>query len=170
MKLADDDRIVSVFPGWDEYELLLVTAAGQGIRFLEEEVRPVGRSAGAIRGIRLKGGDRVVGACAVAHEEIVVIATAGGLRQAHRRSTSSRCRRAAASGVKAAKIDKARGGPAGRGRAGGRVGRVRHAPTARSWCRAASVRAAARDGGGSKVTGVSGEVQRVVAARDAGPS
>ena len=58
MKLAADDRVVAVFPGWDDYELLLVTAQGQGIRFLEEEVRPVGRSAGAIRGIRLKGDDR----------------------------------------------------------------------------------------------------------------
>ena len=62
MKLAADDRIVAVFPGWEDYELLLVTAQGQGIRFLEEEVRPVGRSAGAIRGIRLKAGDDVVGA------------------------------------------------------------------------------------------------------------
>ena len=46
MKLADGDRVVSVFPGWDDYELLLVTAGGQGIRFAEAEVRPVGRSAG----------------------------------------------------------------------------------------------------------------------------
>ena len=89
---------MSVFPGWDDYELLLVTANGQGIRFAEDEVRPVGRSAGGIRGIQLKGDDRVVGGCAVAHEEIVVIATDAGLRQAHRRSTSSRCRRAAVAG------------------------------------------------------------------------
>ena len=46
MKLADDDAVVSVFPGWDDFELLLVTAGGQGIRFAEDEVRPVGRSAG----------------------------------------------------------------------------------------------------------------------------
>ncbi len=84
MKLADGDKVVSVFPGWDDFELLLVTAAGQGIRFAEAEVRPVGRSAGSMRGIRLKGDDRVVGGCAVAHEEIVVIATAERVRQAHR--------------------------------------------------------------------------------------
>ena len=84
MKLADDDKVVSVFPGWDDYELLLVTAGGQGIRFAEDEVRPVGRSAGSMRGIKLKGDDRVVGGCAVAHEEIVVIATEAGLREAHR--------------------------------------------------------------------------------------
>ncbi len=33
MKLAPDDKVVSVFPGWDDYELLLVTVGGQGIRF-----------------------------------------------------------------------------------------------------------------------------------------
>ena len=32
-----------MFPGWDDYELLLVTANGQGIRFAEDDVRPVGR-------------------------------------------------------------------------------------------------------------------------------
>ena len=58
MKLAAGDRVVAVFPGWDDYELLLVTANGQGIRFAEDDVRPVGRSAGSIRGIRLKGDDR----------------------------------------------------------------------------------------------------------------
>ena len=61
MKLADGDRVVSVFPGWDDYELLLVTADGQGIRFAEAEVRPVGRGAGSIRGHQAQGrrpGDR----------------------------------------------------------------------------------------------------------------
>ena len=33
MKLTGDDRVVAAFPGWDDYELLIVTAQGQGIRF-----------------------------------------------------------------------------------------------------------------------------------------
>ena len=161
MKLAADDRIVAVFPGWDDYELLLVTAQGQGIRFPEAEVRPVGRSAGAIRGIRLKAGDRVVGGCAVAHEEIVVIATAAGF--AKRTAVDEFPVQArGGSGVKAAKVDKARGGASPRWRPRPKRSRSSR-PTARSPCRAQSVRAAARDGGGSKVTGVSGEVQRIVA-------
>ena len=53
-------------------------AAARASGSREEEVRPVGRSAGSIRGIKLKGDDRVVGGCAVAHEEIVVIATDAG--------------------------------------------------------------------------------------------
>ena len=159
MKLADGDSVVSVFPGWDDYELLLVTAAGQGIRFTEGEVRPVGRSAGSMRGIKLKGGDRVIGGCAVAHEEIVVIATEAGY--AKRTAVDEFPVQArGGSGLKAAKIDKARGAV------------VSVAPATESIAfvskdgavvvPSASVRAAARDGGGSKVSGVDGDVLRVV--------
>ena len=108
MKLADGDQVVSVFPGWDDYELLLVTAGGQGIRFAESDVRPVGRGAGSMRGIKLKGDDRVIGGCAVAHEEIVVIATQAGY--AKRTAVDEFPVQArGGSGLKAAKIDKARG-------------------------------------------------------------
>jgi DNA gyrase subunit A len=78
IKLGAGDRVVSVYPGWDEYEALLVTAEGQAIRFPEAEIRVVGRAAGTIRGIRLRAGDRVVGGCAVASEEAVVLATTQG--------------------------------------------------------------------------------------------
>jgi DNA gyrase subunit A len=159
MKLADGDSVVSVFPGWDDYELLLVSAGGQGIRFTEAEVRPVGRSAGSMRGIKLKGDDRVVGGCAVAHEEIVVIATEAGF--AKRTAVDEFPVQArGGSGLKAAKIDKARGAV------------VALAPATESIAfvtkdgavvvPSASVRAAARDGGGSKVSGVDGELLRVV--------
>jgi DNA gyrase subunit A len=108
MKLAADDRIVAVFPGWDDYELLIVTANGQGIRFSEDDVRPVGRSAGGIRAIKLKGDDRVIGACPVAHEEVVVIATENGF--AKRTDVDEfPVQTRGGSGLKAAKIDKARG-------------------------------------------------------------
>ena len=95
MKLAEGDKVVSVFPGWDDYELLLVTADGQGIRFAEEEVRPVGRSAGSMRGIRLKGDDRVVGGCAVARRRARGARDRSRVTPSAPRSTSSRCRRAA---------------------------------------------------------------------------
>ncbi len=159
MKLADGDRVVSVFPGWDDYELLLVTAAGQGIRFAESEVRPVGRSAGGMRGIRLRGDDRVVGACAVADEEIVVLATAEGY--AKRTGIDEFPMQArGGSGLKAAKIDKARGALVSVASAGVEVAFV--TADAAVVVPSASVRAAARDGGGSRVAGVNGALQRVV--------
>ncbi|MDQ1511242.1 MAG: gyrase subunit [Actinomycetota bacterium] len=160
MKLADDDHVVSVFPGWDDFELLLVTAAGQGIRFAEADVRPVGRSAGSMRGIKLKGDDRVVGGCAVAHEEIVVIATAAGYAK-RTEVDEFPVQARGGSGLKAAKIDKARGALVTVAPAAEQIAFV--TADAALVVESASVRAAARDGGGSKVAGVSGALQRVVA-------
>ncbi len=158
MKLAADDRVVSVFPGWDDYEVLLVTANGQGIRFAENEVRPVGRAAGGMRGIRLKGEDRVIGACAAGAGEVVVIATAEGFAK-RTEVDEFPVQARGGSGLKAAKIDKARGKL------------VAVAPEADSLAFVASdaclvvpgggVRAASRDGGGSKVCPEG--LQRVVA-------
>jgi DNA gyrase subunit A len=159
MKLADGDKVVSVFPGWDEFELFLVTAGGQGIRFAEEEVRPVGRSAGSMRGIRLKGDDHVVGGCAVAHEEVVVLATEAGYAKRTPVDEFPVQARGGA-GVKAAKIDKARGLLVGVAPGDESVAFVTNDGAVA--VPAASVRQAARDGGGSKVTGVPGGVQRVV--------
>ena len=41
-------------------EVLLVTAKGKSIRFKEEDVREMGRSAGGVRGIKIKSDDKVV--------------------------------------------------------------------------------------------------------------
>ncbi|MDI7277842.1 MAG: DNA gyrase subunit A, partial [Anaerolineae bacterium] len=43
-------------------EVVLVTAQGKAIRFSEDEVRPMGRAAGGVLGIRLAEGDQVVAA------------------------------------------------------------------------------------------------------------
>jgi DNA gyrase subunit A len=40
-------------------EILIVTAKGQALRFAEDEVRVMGRSAAGVQGIRLRAGDRV---------------------------------------------------------------------------------------------------------------
>jgi DNA gyrase subunit A len=149
MKLAADDRVVAVFPGWDDYELLVITASGQGIRFSEADVRPVGRSAGGIRAIKLKADDRVVGACPVAHEEIVVLATEHGFAK-RTEVDEFPVQTRGGSGLKAAKIDKARGKL------------VAVAPMAEELVFVAaescmtlpgpSVRGAGREGGGSKTS------------------
>jgi DNA gyrase subunit A len=163
MKLADGDRVVTVFPGWDDYELLLVTAGGQGIRFSEGDVRPVGRSAGAIRGIKLKGDDKVIGGCAVAHEEIVVIATANGYAKKTLVDEFAVQTRGG-SGLKAAKIDKARGAIVSVSAAAATLAFI--TADGAVTVELGSVRAAGREGGGSQVTGVSGDVRRVVPLTD----
>ncbi len=108
MKLAAGDRVVAVFPGWDDFETFVATRDGQGIRFAESEIRAVGRAAGAIRAIRLRGDDAVVGGCAVAHEETVVLATdAGFAKRLHVDVLPVQARGGA--GVRVMRLDRRRG-------------------------------------------------------------
>ncbi len=61
IKLHAEDVLEWVKPTSGEDEVVLVTALGQSVRFREKDVRSMGRSAAGVRGIRLKGKDRVVG-------------------------------------------------------------------------------------------------------------
>ncbi len=56
----------------------MVTPLGMNIRFTEADVRPIGRAAAGVRGIRLKEGDEVV-SCDVANDDtaILVVTDAG---------------------------------------------------------------------------------------------
>jgi DNA gyrase subunit A len=61
IKLDDGDELkwVTLTSGKDE--IVISTALAQAIRFKESEVRPMGRATRGVRGIRLRGGDLVVG-------------------------------------------------------------------------------------------------------------
>ncbi|MDP2629983.1 MAG: DNA gyrase subunit A [Candidatus Uhrbacteria bacterium] len=61
IKLNGDDRLEWVKPTTGKDEVLLVSAQGQAIRFKEKDVRPMGRTAAGVRGIRMKKGDVVIG-------------------------------------------------------------------------------------------------------------
>jgi DNA gyrase subunit A len=61
IKLKDEDKLKWVRVTNGKNEVSLIAASGQSIRFKEEAVRPMGRSAAGVRGIRLKGTDAVVG-------------------------------------------------------------------------------------------------------------
>jgi DNA gyrase subunit A len=59
MNLEDGDSL-----GWARLtsgkdEIMIVTAKGQALRFSETKIRPMGRAAAGVQGIRLKNGDRV---------------------------------------------------------------------------------------------------------------
>lgn len=66
INLREGDELVRVIPTSGDDEILLVSEAGQGIRFGESDVRPMGRTASGVRGMRLRTGDRVVGAASIA--------------------------------------------------------------------------------------------------------
>ena len=61
IKLNDGDNLEGVKPTTGRDNIMLATSQGQSIRFDEKDVRPMGRTAAGVRGIKLKGTDKVVG-------------------------------------------------------------------------------------------------------------
>jgi DNA gyrase subunit A len=78
IKLLDDDEVVSVRTTTGENDLLIFTANGQGIRFPEADLRPMGRATQGVRGIRLRPGDEVVAATSSADGSEVLLMTSNG--------------------------------------------------------------------------------------------
>ena len=60
--LEEGDALVSVLITGGDDHIVIATANGAAIRFHEDEVRPMGREAFGVRGIKLRAGDWVVGA------------------------------------------------------------------------------------------------------------
>lgn len=69
IKLSSGDKLISVSPVLKGDSCVVVTSKGQSIRFKENDVREMGRTAGGVRVIRLGKGDRVVGAHPVPKEK-----------------------------------------------------------------------------------------------------
>jgi DNA gyrase subunit A len=76
--LADDDEVMVVRPSVGTGDLLLATRGGLAIRFSEDEVRAMGRTAMGVRGIDVGKGDRLVAALAPRRDtELLVIGADG---------------------------------------------------------------------------------------------
>jgi DNA gyrase subunit A len=79
LTIAEDDDLVSVRITEGAADILLGTRNGWAIRFREENVRPMGRSARGVRGIRLRQGsadaDEVVGMAVIPREEPATLLT-----------------------------------------------------------------------------------------------
>ena len=60
--LEEGDALVSVLITDGDDHIVIATGGGAAIRFHEEEVRPMGREAFGVRGIKLREGDYVIGA------------------------------------------------------------------------------------------------------------
>mgnify|MGYP001826526146 FL=1 len=72
-----DDNLVDVAITDGEAEILLVASHGKGIRFKEADVRPMGRGAAGVRGIKLPKGDEVI-ALTVVRDGLILTATENG--------------------------------------------------------------------------------------------
>ena len=75
--LRDNDKLVNVEITDGEAEVLLVASHGKSIRFREEDVRPMGRSAAGVRGIKLPAGDEVI-ALSIMRDGLILTATENG--------------------------------------------------------------------------------------------
>ena len=61
MSILEDDRLIGAAITDGSQEIVLASKGGQAIRFVESDVRNMGRSAQGVRGITLAAGDSVVG-------------------------------------------------------------------------------------------------------------
>ncbi len=75
--LRDDDKLVNVAITDGGAEVLLVASHGKTIRFNESDVRPMGRGAAGVRGIKLPGGAEVI-ALSIMSEGLILTATENG--------------------------------------------------------------------------------------------
>ncbi|MBR0279997.1 MAG: DNA gyrase subunit A [Oscillibacter sp.] len=62
LTLDDGDRLIAVRETDGQQNLLIASHDGQAVHFPESEIRPSGRTAAGVRGIKLREGDYVVGA------------------------------------------------------------------------------------------------------------
>jgi len=72
-----DDRLVDVAITNGQAEILLVASSGKSIRFSESDVRPMGRGAAGVRGIKLAPGHEVIG-LTIIRDGLILTATENG--------------------------------------------------------------------------------------------
>src|SRR5262249_31873360 len=60
IKMREGDELVGVRHATGEDDVLMISRQGQAIRFSERAVRPMGRDASGVQGMRLRAGDEVI--------------------------------------------------------------------------------------------------------------
>jgi len=78
VKINEGDELCSLVFTKGEEDILLLSKDGMGIRFNEEDVRPMGLVAAGVAGMKLREGDEVVSADAVSRKGEVLIVTNRG--------------------------------------------------------------------------------------------
>jgi DNA gyrase subunit A len=78
LNLKGDDELVRVIETSGDDDIFIASQAGQVIRFNEKEVRPMGRTAAGVRGMKLRAGDEVVSADPGRDDDALLIVTDAG--------------------------------------------------------------------------------------------
>lgn len=78
INLNEGDELISVRHSSGENEIMLITKNGKAIRFKEGDVRPMGRTATGVRGIKIEGDDGVVTMEIVDKESKILVVSENG--------------------------------------------------------------------------------------------
>lgn len=78
MNLPKDDKLIEAQISDGTHEIVLATRKGMAIRFPENKVRPMGRTAYGVRGIKLDKGDYVIGMVVVKRDSSLLVVTENG--------------------------------------------------------------------------------------------
>ncbi|GGE33048.1 DNA gyrase subunit A [Streptococcus himalayensis] len=78
LNLRDEDELINVFLTDGETDVIIGTKLGYAVRFKEDKVRNMGRTAAGVRGVDLREGDQVVGSSAIKDSDEVLIITEKG--------------------------------------------------------------------------------------------
>ena len=78
INLRDGDQLVRVIETGGSDDIFMVTQRGMTIRFSEDEVRPMGRTAAGVRGMRVRTGDEVVSVDIARDDTAILMVTEAG--------------------------------------------------------------------------------------------
>jgi len=78
INVSDDDELIAASITDGDCEVVLGTSGGKAVRFVETDVRPMGRTAGGVRGVNLPKGQHVVGMVVIRREGALLVATDKG--------------------------------------------------------------------------------------------
>jgi DNA gyrase subunit A len=78
INLRGGDELVKVIPTNGGDDILMVTKRGQAIRFSEDDVRPMGRAAAGVRGMKMRAEDEVVSLDTCRDDVAMLIVTDAG--------------------------------------------------------------------------------------------
>jgi len=78
ISLDEDDELIAACRTNGQQEVIIASRGGKSIRFPEDQVRPMGRSAAGVRGMSLREGDSVVGMEILSPEATILTVTENG--------------------------------------------------------------------------------------------
>jgi DNA gyrase subunit A len=108
ISLHEDDELISVKLTKGEEDVIIVSSAGQAIRFHETDVRAMGRTAHGVRGMNIGKGNRVLGAVIAKDDADLFVVTSKGYGK-RTPISQYRCQRRGGRGIKTIKHTKEKG-------------------------------------------------------------